>query len=72
MGNGDAVNFFEPTFEPPTRRTVLKGAAAAAVATAGTSLLRPFDAEAAAAPSYRGIFGYGVASGDPTADSVIL
>ena len=30
------------------------------------------DGRAAAAPAYDGSFGYGVASGDPTADSVII
>ena len=55
----------------PTRRTVLKGAALAAAA-AGTSAFRPFNLEAAAAPARRGIFGYGVASGDPTADAVVI
>ncbi len=50
----------------PSRRLVLKGAAAAAVS------LRVFDAEAAAAPASRGIFGYGVASGDPTGDAVVI
>jgi len=55
----------------PSRRAVLKGAAIAA-ASAGSSVFRPFDAQAAAAPAYRGIFGYGVASGDPTADAVVI
>ena len=55
---------------PLTRRTLLKGAAAgAAVAVAP---LRLFDAAAAEAPARRGIFGYGVASGDPTATSLII
>ncbi|EWT03358.1 alkaline phosphatase [Intrasporangium oryzae NRRL B-24470] len=56
---------------PPSvdRRTLLKGAAAA---TAALALPRAFDPAAAAAPASRGIFGYGVASGDPTADSVII
>jgi len=54
-----------------TRRTVLKTAAlAAAAATVGP--LRVFDAAAAAEPASRGIFGYGVASGDPTADAVVI
>jgi alkaline phosphatase D len=52
----------------PSRRLVLKGAAAAAV----VGSLRAFDAEAAAAPAAHGVFGYGVASGDPTGDSVII
>ena len=51
------------------RRTLLKGVAAA---TAALALPRVFDPAAAAAPASRGIFGYGVASGDPTADSVII
>ena len=59
------------TSSRPTRRTVLKGAAIAAAA-AGSSVFRPFDVEAAAAPAARGVFGYGVASGDPTADAVVL
>lgn len=55
----------------PSRRSFLKGAAAVtAFAAAGS--LRAFDAAAAAAPSFKGIFGYGVASGDPTGDSVII
>jgi alkaline phosphatase D len=54
-----------------TRRTVLKGAALAA-ATATVGPLRVFDAAAAAEPASRGIFGYGVASGDPTADAVVI
>jgi phosphodiesterase/alkaline phosphatase D-like protein len=57
----------------PTRRTVLKGAAlAAAAAASGVGPFRGFDAEAAAAPAADGIFGYGVASGDPTADAVVI
>lgn len=55
----------------PSRRSVLKGAAVAAAA-AGTSTFRPFDAAAASAPATDGVFGYGVASGDPTADAVII
>lgn len=50
---------------------MLKGAALAAAA-AGSTVFRPFDEEAAAAPAHRGIFGYGVASGDPTADAVVI
>ena len=53
-----------------SRRTVLKSAALGAVAAAVP--LRWFDAEAAAAPARAGVFGYGVASGDPTATSVII
>ncbi|TQM54623.1 alkaline phosphatase D family protein [Humibacillus xanthopallidus] len=51
------------------RRTLLKGVAAA---TAALAVPRVFDPAAAAAPASKGIFGYGVASGDPTADSVII
>lgn len=53
-----------------TRRGVLKGAAAGAVAVAAP--LRLFDESAAAAPASDGVFGYGVASGDPTADAVVI
>lgn len=58
----------------PTRRTVLKGAVLASAATAAATAapVRWFDAQAAAAPAHDGIFGYGVASGDPTADAVII
>ena len=58
----------------PSRRSVLKGAAlaAAAAATAGTTTVRTVDEAAAAAPAHRGVFGYGVASGDPTADAVVI
>jgi alkaline phosphatase D len=55
-----------------SRRTVLKTAAYATAAVAGVSAFRGFDVAAAAAPASRGIFGYGVASGDPTADSLII
>lgn len=55
----------------PSRRTILKGAAVAAAAVAAVPL-RSFDAEAAAAPASKGIFGYGVASGDPLATSLII
>ena len=54
----------------PTRRSVLKGAALAAAAVAMP--IRVFDAKAAAAPASDGIFGYGMASGDPTADAVVI
>ncbi|MBP2327644.1 phosphodiesterase/alkaline phosphatase D-like protein [Kibdelosporangium banguiense] len=54
--------------DKPTRRLVLKGAALGALAVP----LRVFTAEAAAAPAADGIFGYGVASGDPTGDAVII
>ncbi|MDQ2749288.1 MAG: alkaline phosphatase D family protein [Actinomycetota bacterium] len=56
----------------PTRRTVLKGAALTTASVAAATAFRGFDAAAAAAPASRGIFGYGVASGDPTADAVII
>lgn len=51
------------------RRTALKSLA---VGTAALALPRAFDPVAAAAPASRGIFGYGVASGDPTGTSVVL
>jgi alkaline phosphatase D len=60
----------EPTVH--SRRTVLKGAALSAAVVAGTTAFRGFDAAAAAAPASKGIFGYGVASGDPTADAVVI
>ncbi len=53
----------------PSRRTLLKGAA---LGTALAASPRTFDAALAAAPSSRGIFGYGVASGDPTDDAVVI
>ena len=57
----------------PSRRTVLKTAAAVgATAVAAAVPVRAFDAAAAAAPAADGVFGYGVASGDPTADSVVI
>ncbi len=55
-----------------SRRTVLKGVALSAAAVAGATAFRGFDAAAAAAPAHDGIFGYGVASGDPTADAVVI
>ena len=45
------------------RRSALKGLAAG---TAALAVPRLFDPVAAAAPASKGIFGYGVASGDPT------
>ena len=51
------------------RRSLLKGVA---VAGAALALPRAFDPVAAAAPASDGIFGYGVASGDPTGHSVII
>jgi alkaline phosphatase D len=53
-----------------SRRSLLKGAALGAAALAGP--LRVFDAEAAAAPAANGVFGYGVASGDPTGTAVVI
>jgi alkaline phosphatase D len=58
-----------PGVNETSRRTVLKGAAAVV---AGAATFRSFDAAAAAAPASHGIFGYGVASGDPTATAVII
>ena len=49
---------------------MLKGAAVGAAAILAP--LRLFDEDAAAAPASRGIFGYGVASGDPTAEAVVI
>lgn len=37
-----------------------------------TVVARPFDRAVASAPAHNGIFGYGVASGDPTGDHVII
>ena len=51
------------------RRSALKGLAAG---TAALAVPRVFDPAAAAAPASKGIFGYGVASGDPTGTSVVL
>ncbi len=51
------------------RRTVLKGLAAGSAALV---VPRLFDPAAAAAPAAQGVFGYGVASGDPTADAVVI
>ncbi|MFL6165087.1 MAG: alkaline phosphatase D family protein [Ornithinibacter sp.] len=51
------------------RRSALKGLAAT---TAALTVPRVFDPAAAAAPASKGIFGYGVASGDPTGTSVVL
>ena len=55
---------------PVSRRTVLQGLAVGAAVTVVPARL--FDTVAAAAPASRGIFGYGVASGDPTPTSVML
>jgi phosphodiesterase/alkaline phosphatase D-like protein len=55
-----------------SRRSVLKGAALAAATVAGATTLRGFDAEAAAAPAHKGVFGYGVASGDPTGTAIVI
>lgn len=54
-----------------SRRTVLRGAAAGAAVAIATSL-RPFDEAVASAPAAHGSFGYGVASGDPTAYTVVI
>ena len=51
------------------RRSALKGLAAG---TAALAVPRVFDPVAAAAPAAKGIFGYGVASGDPTGTSVVI
>jgi len=51
------------------RRTALKSLAAG---TAALTVPRVFDPVAAAAPAARGIFGYGVASGDPTGTSLVI
>ena len=59
-----------PVLSAPTRRTLLKGAALGAAF--AVAPVRLFDAVAAAAPSRNGIFGYGVASGDPLADAVVV
>jgi phosphodiesterase/alkaline phosphatase D-like protein len=64
-------NVTEPV-QNPSRRTVLKGAALAAAAVVGATTFRGFDEVAAAAPAHQGVFGYGVASGDPTGDAVII
>jgi len=56
---------------PLTRRTLLKGGGVAAAALA----LGPLSAQAAAAvaaAAHDGVFGFGVASGDPTATEVLL
>ena len=53
-----------------SRRAVLQGAAAGVASIALP--IRAFDEEAAAAPARNGVFGYGVASGDPTPDAVVI
>lgn len=53
-----------------SRRSLLQGAAAAA--TTAFIGLREADVAAATAPAKRGVFGYGVASGDPLGDRVII
>ncbi len=55
----------------PSRRTMLRASAVGAAA-AAAGPLRVFDVAAAEAPAHRGIFGYGVASGDPTGDAVVI
>jgi len=59
-----------PELPLASRRNVLRGAAVSGGALALSS--RGFDVAVAAAPARRGIFGYGVASGDPLADRVII
>lgn len=58
----------------PSRRTLLQGSAAVAAAAAATTAgpRRLFDAAAAEAPAHRGVFGYGVASGDPTGSAIVI
>src|SRR5215468_4627854 len=68
----DEVDRVTEPIQQHSRRTVLKGAALAAVAAVGATTLRGFDEAAAAAPASHGVFGYGVASGDPTGDAVII
>jgi len=59
-----------PPVAPVSRRTVLKGGVAAAAAFAG---LTPEAAHAVVGRAARdGVFGFGVASGDPTATDVLL
>ncbi len=53
-----------------SRRSLLQGLAVGAAVTAGP--LRWCDPAVAAAPAGSGVFGYGVASGDPTPTAVIL
>jgi alkaline phosphatase D len=54
-----------------SRRAVLRGAFAVG-AVAVVTAARPFDEAVASAPAHDGIFGYGVASGDPTGDRVVI
>jgi len=60
-----------PPSNAPSRRTVLRGAAALGAA-AVVGAARPFDEAVASAPAHDGIFGYGVASGDPTGERVVI
>lgn len=55
---------------PLSRRNLLLSGSAAVAAGVGASLTRP--AAATARPADDGVFGHGVASGDPLADRVIL
>ena len=55
---------------PLSRRSVLQGLAAGAALAAVP--VRWFDAAVAAEPAKKGVFGYGVASGDPTASAIIV
>jgi alkaline phosphatase D len=54
----------------PSRRAILKGAAIGAAF--AVVPFRLFDVAAAEAPARKGIFGYGVASGDPLAHAIVL
>lgn len=74
--DGDAVGSSDTagTSDPVTgigRRTVLRTGAFGALGAAALWGLGS-GREVAAAPAHDGAFGYGVASGDPTADSVII
>src|SRR5450631_1590353 len=60
-----------PASSALSRRTVLRGAAAVGVGALAV-IARPFDVAVASAPALHGIFGYGVASGDPTGDRVVI
>jgi phosphodiesterase/alkaline phosphatase D-like protein len=53
-----------------SRRTVLQGAALGVAALALP--VRVYDEDVAAGPAADGVFGYGVASGDPTPEAVVI
>ncbi len=56
-----------------SRRSVLRGAVLGAAGAAAAAVpVRGFDAAAATEPAKHGVFGYGVASGDPTGHAVII